>query len=75
MSHFMFSSPKTYRALTGLENADGVRVEQGELLPADFVPQAQIDAWLADHDIQDISDFGMRIAEFNASNANESEDA
>ena len=63
----------TYRALTGLENADGVRVEQGELLPADFVPQAQIDAWLADRDIVDLSEFdfarGAQMPDFESEDA------
>ncbi len=42
---------RTFRALTGLENERGERVEQGEILPRDFVPEFQIEIWLANHDI------------------------
>lgn len=45
-----------YRALTGLENARGERVELGEILPREFVPQWQLDLWLAQHDIMIVFD-------------------
>lgn len=40
-----------YRATTGLENARGERVEQGEILPRDFVPPTQLLIWLQNRDV------------------------
>ncbi len=46
------SSPESvYRALTGLENAAGARVESGETVPAGFVPDWQLQYWLAQGDV------------------------
>lgn len=44
-------SSTVYRATTGLENARGERVEQGEILPSDFVPSEQLLIWLQNRDV------------------------
>lgn len=40
-----------YRAMTGLENPLGERVEQGEIVPPAFVGDAQLQVWLDNRDI------------------------
>ncbi|MGB8648857.1 MAG: hypothetical protein WCF84_26710 [Anaerolineae bacterium] len=42
---------RMYHAQTGLENAQGQRVETGATLPPGFAPDRQIDVWLANGDI------------------------
>lgn len=44
-------SSTIYRATTGLENARGERVEQGAILPRDFVPPTQLLIWLQNRDV------------------------
>ena len=41
----------TYCARTGLENERGERVEAGENLPEGFVPEWQLEHWLAQGDV------------------------
>jgi hypothetical protein len=42
---------RVYRAMTGLENANGARVEQGEIVPNNFVSDEQLQHWLAQRDV------------------------
>lgn len=59
-------SSTIYRATTGLENAHGERVEQGEILPRDFVPPAQLAIWLQNRDVLAVFSEGHISAEDNA---------
>ena len=42
---------RVYRAVTGLENARGERVEIGETLPAQFVDDEQLTRWVLNGDV------------------------
>jgi len=42
---------RVYRAVTGLENARGDRVEMGETLPPQFVSDEQLTRWVLNGDV------------------------